>query len=164
MGNLDFCAPRTSSYIKFLIRVNFDGDLHLDVSRCQIKLTLKVKTEISLSMVEQRNTLCNPYIQGTTYVACANRINEKTLYQPPRLRTTMHYIIQCLFTGTRVHTNIHIHEHDWSQSYSNPCLTCIYMYTCKFSSTFNYVKTLSRARILHQLVSHINVLLEHQQF
>ena len=39
----------TSNYIKFLIGVNFHGDLHLDVRN---KSKLKVKIGISLRMVE----------------------------------------------------------------------------------------------------------------
>ena len=48
----EYYTHTTSNYIKFLIGVNFYGDLHLDVIRCWIKLKLKVKIGISLSMVE----------------------------------------------------------------------------------------------------------------
>ena len=50
-----FCmyyTHNTSNYFKFVIGVNFDGGLHLDVSRCLSKLKVKVKIGISLSMVE----------------------------------------------------------------------------------------------------------------
>ena len=48
----EYCTHITSGSIKFLIGVNFCGDLHLDVSRCCNKLKLKVKIGISLSIVE----------------------------------------------------------------------------------------------------------------
>ena len=48
----EYLTHITSNYIKFLIGVNFHGDLHFDVSRCCITLKLKVKIGISLSMVE----------------------------------------------------------------------------------------------------------------
>ena len=72
----EYYTHTTSNYIKFLIGVNFYGDLHLDISRYCIKMKLKVKIGISSSM---GNTLCNPYIQGTT-IPCDEYYTHTTSY------------------------------------------------------------------------------------
>ena len=57
------CTHNTSNYIKFLIGVNFHGDLHLDVS-----ISCKTESENWNFLKYGRIGKRNPYIQGTLYL------------------------------------------------------------------------------------------------